>query len=134
MGNKVKLTIKQTDIVKKKNVDQQGNHFSQCVGQALNAPQSWGNPDLKFSEYNNSWNWAVTQFTVKMTFWTAYLRSAAQCWWGVCFPPAAVILTDYFITLKSLLFPQSNRRASGCTSLHFVCRFTQSARKVQSDL
>lgn len=53
----------------------------------------------------------LTQFHSKMTFRTAYLWLAASC---LCFPPAAaVILTDYFITVKSLLFIQSRKGASG---------------------
>lgn len=57
------------------------------------------------------WRRHMKEFLSKMTFWTAYLWLAAPCF--LVFPPAAVILTDYFITLKSLLFPQSSPEASG---------------------
>lgn len=116
---------------------EQGNHFSQCAEQALNAPQSscceksWeifhSTMEKKIGLVKSgtkscclslvkAGEWALTRFHSEVTLWTSYLRLAAA---GLCCVSLllllsdAVILTDYFITVKSLLFQQSSAEACG---------------------
>lgn len=81
--------------------------------------EAWWRSHMKVTES------ALTQL---LAFWTAYLWLAASYLCGVSLllaPFTAVILTDYFITEKSLLFPQSSAGASGIrhSLLFFILKY-----------